>query len=107
MGPDQVTATYLRKVTDSLGVLAEADFSIDRNPKTPGGGKLISVFKLGYSFKSDLPGTSTARAMLDTTGGVACIVEDAINEACQLTVTAKMNYYKNLYDFGFGVLVSM
>lgn len=35
MGADQCTFTYLKKVTDSLGVLAEADFSLDSGG--PGG----------------------------------------------------------------------
>jgi len=106
MGPDQFTATYLKKITESLGILAEADFTVDRTPKAPGGGKLVSVFKLGYSFKSELQGTSAARAVVDTTGGVACIVEDA-TEFGSLTACAKINYFKNLYDFGFGVSVAM
>jgi len=106
MGPDQFTLSYLKKVTPSLGVLTEADFSLDRASKQ-GGPKLTSVLKVGYSFKSDLPGASVARAVVDTTGGVACVIDDAFNENCSVTITAKINYFKNLYDFGLGVMVSM
>jgi hypothetical protein len=106
MGPDQLTLSYLKKVNPSLGILTEADFSLDRTSKQ-GGPKLTSVLKLGYSFKSDLPGASMARAIVDTTGGVACVIDDAFNENCSVTLTAKINYFKNLYDFGVGVVVSM
>jgi hypothetical protein len=105
MGPDQLTAGYLRKFSRSLNAMAEADFSLDRNPKS--GHKLSSTLKVGYHFKSDLPGTSVARGLIDTTGNVCCILEDAFSDNMQLTVTAKINYFKNIYDFGFGLLVSV
>jgi len=105
MGPDQLSIGYLRKFTPSLNFLAVSDFSFDQTAKT--GTKLTSVLKVGYQFKSELPGTPVARALLDTSGNVACVLEDAFSETMQLTVTAKMNYFKNLYDFGFGILVSI
>jgi len=105
MGPDQLTLSFNKKVAKSLHMMTEADFSLDRNPKS--GNKVSSVLKMGYHFKSDLPGTSIARGIVDTTGNVCCVIEDAVSEAMQLTVTAKINYFKNLYDFGFGILISV
>jgi len=122
MGADQCTFTYLKKVTDSLGVLAEADFSLDSGgpggmaammgggPKGPP--KMVSVLKLGYSFKTETktghPVGTMARAIVDTTGNVSCLVDETFNEGfCSATLSARVNYWKNLYDFGIGLLVAI
>jgi len=98
IGPDQLSVNYTKSVLKNLEVIAGIDISHgDRE-------KWSSVYKLGYNIKSD---NTVVKGLLDSTYKVVCFVEEPLNEAMIVQFSAKMDFPKNIYDFGLGVMTSM
>ena len=62
--------------------------------------KWDSEFKLGMDFLFPL---FTFRALVNSSGTVSSFFEDLTNEGGKLSFSAKVNYFKSVYKFGFGL----
>lgn len=86
-----VIASYVRKVNPKVSFATE--LFVDGRTKD-------SLVTMGYRF--DLS-TSTVIGHIDSTGKVAATLEERINPALSLILSAQLDHPKEAYSFGFGV----
>ena len=90
---------YTKAVLKGLDVVTELDLSFSSKTKN-----WESVYKLGYSLKSE---QATVKALLTSTGKVVCTMEQPVSETVSAVLSGKIDYPANVYDFGFGITMSM
>lgn len=86
-----IIASYVRKVSPKVSFATE--LFVDGRTKD-------SLVTMGYRF--DLS-TSTVIGHIDSTGKVAATLEERINPALSLILSAQLDHPKEAYSFGFGV----
>jgi len=100
IGPNQLNINYTKSVLKNLDFVTGLD--VTHNPKDK---QWSSVYKLGYSLKT--PENSTLRGLVDSTFKVVCMVEEPLSEVVMFQMSAKIDFPKNEYDIGFGLMVNM
>eukprot|EP01130_Rhizamoeba_saxonica_P011218 TRINITY_DN4649_c0_g2_i1.p1 TRINITY_DN4649_c0_g2~~TRINITY_DN4649_c0_g2_i1.p1 ORF type:complete len:334 (+),score=74.84 TRINITY_DN4649_c0_g2_i1:116-1117(+) len=67
-----------------------------------------STWKIGYNYKGDQQsGMGNMRVLLDPSGVSAMLSEVAVSETAMLSVSSKLNYSCNIYDFGIQLMAQM
>jgi len=99
LGPDQIAVNYAKTVLKNLDVVTELDLSFSAKTKN-----WESVYKLGYVLKSE---QANVKALLTSTGKVVCTLEQPLSESVSAVLSGKIDYPGNVYDFGFGMTMSM
>jgi len=102
IGPDGVAINYTKGLLDNLDVITELDMAYSTKNKN-----WESVYKFGYNLKSDKTGGGSVKALVTSAGQVLCLTEQPLSDMAILQICGKINYPKNIYDFGFGVMMSM
>jgi len=97
LGPDQISLNYTKEIKKNLDISTILDVSREKKNWT-------SVVKFGYQFKNV---HSSIRGLVDSTLKSMCVLEEPLNEVMSVQASVKMDYLKNVYDFGLGLTMSM
>jgi len=96
--PSQLSFCYTRAIFKTLDVTTALDISRDTKDR------ITSVYKIGYNMKSE---NMSVKGVVDSTLKVVAMIDEPLSEAFMLQFSAKMDFPKNVYDFGVGVMMSM
>jgi len=96
--PNQVSLNYTKSVLKSLDITVALDLSRDSKDR------VTSVYKLGYFFRSE---GMNVKGIVDSTLKAVVMVDEPLSDTVMMQFCGKMDFPKNVYDFGVGMMVSM
>jgi len=96
--PNQVSLNYTKTVLKSLDITVALDLSRDSKDR------VTSVYKLGYYLKSE---SMNVKGIVDSTMKAVVMVDEPLGETVMMQFCGKMDFPKNVYDFGVGLMVSL